>query len=398
MATNNTNEQNLDSDFSLVQGGPLFQLFVRSHLSTSALGCLKPRIIFFILITWLPLLLLTLVSGQALGSSVQIPFLHDLEVHVRCLLSLPLMLLTEWVVHQRLRPLIGQFVERDIVEPKNRLAFDTCIADALRLRNSVVIEIVLIGFVYTLGHSIYFDMNILKVSTWYATGTTSAIILSPAGYWLGYITLPVYQFLLLRWVFRIGIWGLFLWRLSHLDLNLVPTHPDHAAGLGFLEQSVSAFATLLFSQGALLSGMIAERIIFQGEVLTSFKAEVAVLTIFFLLLVFGPLTVFAPQLAAAKRKGLLDYGALASRYVRDFDKKWRLGEGDPQEMLLGSADIQSLADLNNSVEVIRSMQVFPFNKLTVIQTVLAVLLPLLPLVLTMIPLEDLVQRLIGVLL
>lgn len=398
MATNNTNEQHLDSDFSLVQGGPLFQLFVRSRLSTSALGWLKRRIMIFILITWLPLLLLALVSGQALGSSVHIPFLHDVEVHVRFLLSLPLMLMTEWVVHQRLGPLIGQFVERGIVAPKNRLAFDTCIAHALRLRNSVVIEITLIGLVYTLGHSIFFDMAMLKVSTWYATGTASAVSLTPAGYWLGYVSLPIYQFLLLRWMYRIMVWAFFLWRVSRLDLYLVPTHPDRAAGLGFLSQSADAFIPLLLSQGALLSGMIAERISFQGAELISFKQEVVVVTVFLLLLVLGPLCVFAPHLAKAKREGLLDYGALASRYVQAFDKKWLEGEVDPQEALLGTGDIQSLADLNNSVEVIRSMQAVPFHRQTVVQAALAALIPLLPLLLTMISPEDLLQRLIGILL
>lgn len=398
MTTSTTIEPAQENDFSLVQGGPIFQLFLRSHLTTSALGWLKRRIMFFIVITWLPLLLLTTVSGQALSGSLQIPFLHDLEAHVRFLLALPLLLVAEWVVHQKLPPIIGQFVERGIITSGNRPAFDTCIAVALRLRNSVAIEIMLIALVYTLGHAFFFDMAMLKVSTWYAAGSAQVLSLSPAGYWLGYVSLPIYQFLLLRWCFRIMVLAFFLWRVSRLELDLVPTHPDRAAGLGFLGQCAVAFVPLLLSQGALLSGMIAERILFQGDVLTSFKAEILVVTVFLLLLVLGPLCVFAPQLARIKRKGLLDYGVLASRYVRAFDKKWVKGEVDPHERLLGTGDIQSLADLNNSIEVIRNMQILPFNRQTVAQILLATLLPLLPLLLTMISLEDLLKRLIGILL
>ncbi len=74
-------EIKLTSDFSLVQGGPLFQLFIRGHFATDALGWLKRRILCFILITRLPLLLLSLLSGQAIGGTVRIFFLYDLEMH-----------------------------------------------------------------------------------------------------------------------------------------------------------------------------------------------------------------------------------------------------------------------------------------------------------------------------
>ncbi|WP_040578327.1 hypothetical protein [Methylomicrobium album] len=99
-----------------------------------------------------------------------------------------------------------------------------------------------------------------------------------------------------------------------------------------------------------------------------------------------------------KRQGRLDYGVLASRYVRAFDDKWLQGGAAPDEPLIGSGDIQSLADLNNSFEVIRAMQVFPFDKQTVVFIIVVTLLPLLPLMLTLISPEDLMKRLIGILL
>jgi hypothetical protein len=44
------------------------------------------------------------------------------------------------------------------------------------------------------------------------------------------------------------------------------------------------------------------------------------------------------------------------------------------------------------------MRPFPFGKTAVLQTAVAVLVPLLPLTLTMISLEDLIKRLVGILL
>lgn len=388
----------LPDDFSLVQGGPLFQLFVRSRLATSGLGLLRRRIVFLVLLAWLPLLLLAAISGQALGGGIQIPFLYDLEAHIRFLLVLPLLLMAEWVVHQRLGPVVQQFVERDIIAAQTRQHFDACILSALRLRNSMWIEAALMVFVVALSQSLWIERGTLDATTWYFNGAAGDLRLTPAGYWFVYASMPVYRFIALRWVLRIVIWSRFLWQVSRLDLHLVPTHPDRAGGLGFLAGSAAAFIPFMLSQGALLSAMIASRIFYQGVTLLSFKIEIVSMVVFLLLLVLGPLCVFAMPLAQAKRQGLLAYGALASRYVREFDKKWLHGGAAQGEAFVGSGDIQSLADLANSFEVVRSMRTFPFDKETVIQIAVITLLPVLPLALTMVSLEELVQRLVGVLL
>ena len=91
--------------------------------------------------------------------------------------------------------------------------------------------------------------------------------------------------------------------------------------------------------------------------------------------VLGPLLVFGPKLAAAKRAGLREYGTLAQRYVREFDGKWLRGGAPADEPLIGSADIQSLADLGNSFEVVKDMRWAPFTVQTVLQLAVVTLLP-----------------------
>ena len=212
------------------------------------------------------------------------------------------------------------------------------------------------------------------------------------------MSLPFFQFLLLRWYFRIFIWARFLFRVSRIDLSLIPTHPDRVGGLGFLSNTAYAFVPLAAAHGALLAGLIANRIFYQGAVLLDFKAETAIVLGFVLSLVFAPLLVFAPRLAEAKRKGLREYGTLAERYVRDFDAKWLRGGAPAEEPLVGSADLQSLADLGNSFEVVRTMRAVPVTKEAVFQLAAATLLPIVPLALTMMSLEDLLKKLFGILL
>ena len=386
------------TDFSLVLGGPLYQLFRRSHLSGDALELVRQRIIVISLFAWLPLLLLSAVEGHALGGSAAVPFLKDVEVHIRFLVVVPLFIAAELVVHQRMRFVVQQFLNRNLIPQSAMTRFDAAIASAFRLRNSVLAEVLLIAFVYVVGVLLVWrQYTALATATWYAAPTAEGLQLSLSGMWFGYVSLPIYQFLQLRWYFRIFIWMRFLWQVSRIDLSLVPTHPDRVGGLGFLANTVYAFTPLAVAHGALVAGLIANRIFYLGAALPDFKIEIAVLVVFLLGIVLGPLLVFAPQLAQAKRTGNREYGTLAERYVREFDAKWLRGGAPADEPFVGSGDIQSLADLGNSFEVVRTMQIAPITRDAIIRLAAATLVPMVPLLLTMMPLEELLKTLFGVL-
>ena len=385
-------------NFSLVLGGPLFQLLRRIRLSDNALLLLRQRIIAISLFTWLPLVLLSALEGHLWGGTLAVPFLLDMEVHIRFLVAVPLLIIAELVVHQRLHPIAQTFLERNMIPEAALARFDRAITSAFRLRNSVLAETLLIFFVYVVGVLVVWrHYTALDAATWYTTPSNAGSELSLAGIWYGYVSLPIFQFLLIRWYFRLFIWTRFLWQVSRIELSLIPTHPDRLGGLGFLSGTAYAFGVLLVAHGAMVAAQIANRIIFLGATLPEFKVEIAVMVVFLLCVVFGPLLVFASQLAQAKRKGLREYGTLAERYVRDFDVKWVRRGAPRNEPLVGSADIQSLADLSNSYEVVRSMRTVPVTRDAILQLAAAVLAPIVPLALTMMSLEDLVKQLFGIL-
>ena len=385
-------------NFSLVLGGPFFQLLRRARLSDDALMLVRQRIIFLSLFSWLPLLLLSVFEGSALGRNVAVPFLFDIEVHVRFLLAMPLMIIAELVVHKRMRHMVDMFLRRNLIPEDAMQVFDAAITSAFRLRNSVLAELLLIAFVYGVGVLIIWRQFIgLDALTWYATPMAEGSKLSLAGIWYSYVSLPIFQFLLIRWCFRLLIWARFLWQVSRIKLNLVATHPDRVGGLSFLSNSVYALAVPATAHGAMVAGQLANRIFFLDASLPQFKTEIAVAVTFWLCVVFGPLLVFSAQLSQLKRDGLREYGTLAERYVRAFDTKWLRGGAPADEPFVGSADIQSLADLGNSYEVVRTMRLAPITKDAVIYLVGAVLLPILPLMLTMMPLEELLKQLFGIL-
>ena len=383
-------------DFSLVLGGPLYQLFRRTHVSGNALELLHRRILAFWLVTWLPLLLLSMLGGHALGHAIKIPFLRDLEAQVRFLVALPVLIAAELIVHLRVRPVVSRFVERRIVVPEDLPKFQAAINSAVRLRNSVPVEVALVVFVWTVGHWLWRSQIALGTDSWYAMLEGAHWHLTPAGYWYAFVSIPIFQFILLRWYLRLLIWFRFLWQVSRLNLRLISTHPDRAGGLAFLGKSSYAFGPILFAQGALLAGLIASRILYEGESLPSFKMEAASLVGFFVLFILGPLVMFTPQLARAKRRGLSEYGLLANRYVQGFEEKWVRGDAAEGDELLGSGDIQSLADLGNSYAIVQEMRVVPFGLKDIGRLAAATAAPLLPLGLTIFSLEDLIVRVIKI--
>ncbi|MGC1167908.1 MAG: hypothetical protein WA744_17285 [Candidatus Acidiferrales bacterium] len=376
-------------DFSLVLGGPLFQIFWRAHLSGPALELLRRRIMVISLTAWLPLGILAAIEGHFLGRQT-LSFLGDIESHVRFLVALPLLIAAELVVHRRIRPVIKLFLKRGIVTPEDTPKFYAAIDAALRARNSPWLELAVLLFTYIAGHLFWRHQVALEASTWYASPDGTGIHLTLAGYWYSFVSLPIFQFILLRWYLRLGIWFLFLWRTSRLQLRLMSAHPDRSGGIGFLGGISYAFAPVLLAQGTLLAGLIASRIFYQGQNLTSFKVTIIMLAGFFVLMILGPLTIFTPQLSRARLNGLGEYGNLATAYVTGFDEKWL--HGVPKGKLLGSTDIQSLADLANSYAVVSDMRLVPFTLKDMLRLAVATVLPISPLLLTVMPFEELLTR------
>lgn len=375
-------------------GGPFFQLLKRVHLTGNALELIKKRIIIISMVAWLPLFLFSVLKGQAWGEGTNLPFSEDIEVHIRFLVAVPLMVLAELLVHQRLQIVVRQFLERDLIPERAKDSFHKAIASALRLRNAWIAEAGMMVLIYVIGYNVVWQQSMaVDTTAWFTEPAVGKGELSLAGIWFRYVSLPLFQFLFLRWFYRIFIWARFLFQVSRIKLNLVATHPDNAGGLGFLDNSVYAFMPLALVHGAVFAGMISNHIFHEGATLLDFKIQGLVILVWVLCLAIVPLFSFAPQLGDVKRLGALEYGKLASHFVQGFDA--RFVKGKPVENSFIGNEIQSLADLNKSYAVVKNMQIVPVTRSNIIMVVLGTVVPVLPLVLTMMPLSELLKVLAG---
>ncbi|HEV8117215.1 MAG TPA: hypothetical protein VGQ32_01750 [Thermoanaerobaculia bacterium] len=380
-----------DSDFSVVYGGPMMRLMARIGFENP-----RRRAIGIVLITWGGLLVLSALTALLRGGGEVKLFLTDLSALVRFVVAAPILVLAEEKIHRFTSQSARQFVSAGFVREADLPRYRRALEEVSRGRESKLAEGVLVVLAYAAAW-IWFR-NELRDGTagWHARSDATGIHFLPAGIWYVFMSIPFYQFLIYRWIYRMILWIRFLWRMSRMDLVLYPTHPDQAGGLGFLAGTQSSFAPIVFATAAVTSAIQFERI--RGG-LTTFDSIQWVLLVLVVvvypLLLLGPLVVFYLPLARARRQAELQYGALATRYIRLFNERWGTSRGSDEE-LLGSSDIQSLADLQNSLSATQRMRLIPVTRNAAKSLLLAGALPFAPLLLTKIPPKELLNMLFKV--
>lgn len=382
--------------FLLMEGGPLFHLEERVGLVKKNAPLKKKRAILAALLTWVPLLVLSALQGRAVGRLIPVSFARDFSTYSRFLFAVPLLLLAENMLGPRIAEAAAHFVDSGVVVEKDYKKFDNFVERGLQWRDSVIVEIV-IAILSVVMSVVAFRSTAVHVTTWYATRSDSGTTLTWAGWWLIGFCMPLFQFLCFRWLWRLFLWFQFLDRVHTLDLQLFPTHPDQAAGLGFVGETQRFFGILLFAFSVGSVGVIANSVVYDKVPLQSFAYATAMYVVVAVIIVLSPLVVFTGLLLKTKREGLQEYGTLSTTYTGMFHKKWIQGRNPDHEALLGTGDIQSLADLGNSYGFVDKMKPIPIEPITVLHLIVASLLPLTPLLLTVMPLKELLKLLMKLL-
>jgi hypothetical protein len=355
--------------FSLLPGGTASRLLLRFGITLGKQAALAP------IVTWVPLALLTMIEGTATGHAVRMPFVRDALVHTRLLLALPIYLAAARFIDMGVGIVAGEFLHRDVVRDRDRYA--ALIESIERLRDSRVAGAAILLF--AIGRALQ-SIELVRVTSWITR--EPAYSLTAAGWWYAVVSLPILFLVTGRWIWRFLLWIWFLARVSRLDLHLVSSHPDSAGGIGFISLWHLRFAVLMFLSCSMFSAAIANLIRVYGHKLPEYTEVIIVIASLHVVLMIAPMLFLTPRLMAAYFEGKRVYGRLGMEYVRNFEQKW-VGLRDGAEQFLGTADIQSLADLSNSYQVVVNMRLLLINRQEFIKLVLLAAGPFAPLLLTM---------------
>jgi hypothetical protein len=341
------------------------------------------------------MMLLTLAAGDLVGHRVKIAFLFDFWTNTRFLVTLPLLVVAEALIDPRTRHAVNRVVDAGLVTEEHLPAYETLLRQIVRLRDSPIAGVVLV--IVALAGPIWLSQALVtrELSSWQHVSLGKQF--TPAGWWLALVSNPLYRLVLIRWLWLLVVWTEFLRRVVRLPLRFSPCHPDKAGGLGFLGHTQVFFGVITFALSAAVAGGFANLLTYEGASIAALKFGIVGFWVAAVSVLVVPLLFLAPRLFEVKQQGLNDYGVLASEYTRDFDHKWLRQAWPVREALLGTPDLQSLSDLNQTYSVVREMRVIMIDRHTLLRLAIPPIIPMLLLLVSTLRVEAVLKAVLRLL-
>jgi hypothetical protein len=372
-------------------------------LVEAKLGLVRPgrlrtvrRCILFVLITWLPLAILSAVEGTLLPRADGVSFLTDMGAFARSWIAGPLLLVADVFAGRELSRIASRFSWMCALSTSARDGFTRVVASTLRVRDGPFLELAVAASVAVIVVAMVKSLPLDQLPLWHHS-PARADRLSMAGWWYVLVSMPLLLLLVVGWLWRLVLWARFLVLVARLDLSLVPAHPDRAAGVGFIGYSLRGFASVAAAFGAIVAGAVANQVVHGSVQLMSFKYLIGGTVVACVVLFTAPLLAFAPRLAAERRKGMRQYGQLATAFGLEFEREWLPLARPLTRDVLDRGDFSAATDLYQVVDRVLAMRFVPVDRVNLIMLAGATLLPFLPVALIALPFDQLIGLLMGVL-
>ena len=370
-----------------------------------SVGLVKPgeprairRAQLVMLIGWMPLALLAAVQFLVFDDAAAKSFFLDFSVHARYLAAAPLFILAEPDCLPRMGRIVCHFLDARLIREAELARYERAVTSTRRLLNSRVADVVIVLLAYAVVLALILKAPSAVLPAWQRSVGAGSLAFSLAGWWDKFVSLPLLLVLFLGWIWRVILWGRFLWMLARLDLRLIPSHPDHVGGLKFVSSCLRGFRLICLAMGVIVAGAAANRVMYAGASLLAFKNIIIGLVVFVLVLFAGPLTIFIRKLREAKRRGTFEYGALGAAVGQQFEQKW-IGSVDAiDENALAAQDFSATTDLYQVVGNVYEMKAVPFGLKNLGELVAATLLPFVPVAFMAMPFQEILEDVVKLLL
>jgi hypothetical protein len=391
-----TQPQDAAVEFSLIRGDALFRAQRAVGLiPAQGLGVVR-RAILAVLITWVPLVVAAAIANRLWPGEVAEPLLQHFGIHVRFLLAVPLFIIDDAVANWVVGEIMPYFVHSGLVTDAERQRFVAIVRRATAWRDGwrPWVAIAGIAIAWMAASPVMWDAHEMS----WATSDPPLLALRFGVFWFRYVARPIFLTLLLVWLWRLVLTTALMWRISHLDLALVPTHPDEAAGLGFLEVLPMAFVAPAFAISAVLSGRWAHDVIYHAVPLKTLVIPMGAFVVVTALLLLVPLLVFMRPLWATRRRALFDYGALVGEHHRRLRRRWILGEELGDDAMLEAPELGPGAYSGRLYDFVWRVLPIPVGKRILLAIMGLIMLPMLPLIAIEVHLGDALMKVVRMIL
>ena len=317
------------------------------------------------------------------------------------LIAMPLLILIKLAIDSKVI-VVAKYLSEALMSAEERQhILTTALRRARTWTNSTLTEIILlliviattISFVKTGTYSGLHSAT----DSWMATTKDGIKSLTAAGYWAVIISLPFFQFLLLRWLWRYFVWVLLLFRLSKAKLKLQPTHADRAGGLGIILLAQRSFNLLFAAISVLISGALVTQLMENPDSFNTVRGEMIGYIVFCLVLLLCPLLFFTGKLVKTKNEGLVHLSNLGATLSRKFEAEWI--NDLPIEKIISDkqADPSMVYDYAGVYDSVQQLRVIPVTLRDIIGMALILFVPFIPILLIHFSVADLLQKILGLL-
>jgi hypothetical protein len=383
-------------DFSLSEGGPFFNALVKTRLIN------HPAKLALIIscITWLPLVIITVFEGTVY-SGTTLPFLKDIAIQARIMVAIPILIMIRVTIDGKVNAVIRYFSVALLGPEEQKIIVTTALRRAKKLTNSAVSEIILaiIVVIYTISLVKTSSFGELQsgAQSWMAVSQEGLLNLTFAGQWAVFVSIPIFQFLFFRWIWRYFVWVLLLFRLARARLILRPTHPDKAGGLGIVMQAQRSFNMLFVAGSVVVSGELMIRLINNPESFLTVRNEIVGYIIICIILVLLPLLFFMGKLIKTKQEALIDMSKLGAELSSKFEREWESDEPIEKRVAENEVDPSMLVDYIGVFDSVQQMRPFPITLRDIIGLAIPLFVPFVPLLIIHFSVVELLQKILKLL-
>ena len=382
-----------EPEFSLCQDPILrFQRALRLVPGEKFAGAL--RAIVMAIVCWAPIMTWAALTGHLDPNVQDESIMRHLGVHIRCIIGIPLLILSEPIADRVMRILTAYFPASGLIRDEERAAYAAILRSVERLRDSAIALAIILGTVV---------LSVVFARRRWLTEDADALIwnsnsaaLDFGGWWALYIVRPLFLFLLLTWIWRLVLTWILFRRISRLGLQLVPSHPDRVGGLGVMRLHSVAFSLVVLAISSVACAAIAHQLLAHGGTVAQVQPLLIFLVALLLVLFALPLTAFSPQLRRTSLRAQFEYGTLSGRHVRGLHERWVNGK-KLEDDILSAPEIGPAADVATLYTMATKMQMVPFGKNQLLALVVPAAVPAVLVISLEVPLADLIMSLLKML-
>ncbi len=385
-------EEETHKTFHFIEDDPFNRFFKKTFTNGKRRSPISVLLIV-LLITYVPLVLFSLLEGTFNSRSVDVPLCRDYALNLRFLLAVPLLILSMPVI-QRTTSAVCEYTYNVLLYEEERTSVFMPAIARLRVRNeswvsTVIILTVVVAFAFVVHIYSIEDTSVTSLAGWFGNPGPDEFEISKTYLWYTIVSMSFFRFILLRWFWSYCSWIWLLRKISRCRLKLTPHHSDKVCGLNLLVFPQAGFNLLFVALAVTSSGAFINNMLYRHASFDFILLEIGILVTASFILLLGPYLFFLPSLFAARRFSNFKMATKSHQLSEDYQREWidTTVRGSEEE----KPDPSVMIDFYSTYEITEKIRPFVFNVRDLVALAVPIALAFLPTLLTKMSFKELVQ-------